>query len=78
MLSAKDKDLQKMLQKVSYFFLRRTTLIQYLLIYKVIFVLLFCLVGCCLGGRCCVCVCFVFASIACRYVSALICMYVCM
>ena len=31
-----------------------------------------------LGGRCCVCVCFVFVSIACRYVSALICMYACM
>ena len=78
MLSAKDKDLQKMLQKSIINFSTQDDPYTILTTIKVIFFLLFCLVGCCLGGRCCVCVCFVFASIACRYVSALICMYVCM
>ncbi len=46
-------------QKYHICFLRRTTLIQYLLLYKVIYFLLCCFLGCCLGMGFCfgLCIC---------------------
>ena len=78
-----DKWGKKILQKIPSIFLRRTTLIQYLLLYKVIYSLLCCFVGCCWEGVACMfcvfCFCFDLYVCLCMLVCMLVyaCMYAC-
>ena len=74
-----DKWGKKNTTKNAIIFLRRTTLIQYLLLYKVIYFLLCCFVGCCWEGVACMfCVfCFCFVLCICLYVLLLL-WFVCM